>query len=187
MMVGLASLWIPIVLSGVFVFLASSVIHLALRYHWSDWAKLPGEPDILAAFRKESVRPGDYAFPRPACPADMNTPETKEKFDQGPVGFVTIVPSGPPAMGKSLVLWFLYSVGVSFMAAYIASRTLDASTHYLQVFRVVGTLAFLAYSGAVPLDSIWKGHRWSSTIKHIIDGFIYAMLTAGVFGWLWPR
>lgn len=186
-MVGLTSLWIPIVLAAVFVFVASSVIHLALRYHWSDWAKLPGEPNILEAMRKENVGLGDYSFPRPASPADMNTPAMKEKFDQGPVGFVTIMPNGPPAMGKSLVLWFLYSVAVSFMAAYLASRTLDASTDYLQVFRVVGTIAFLAYAGATPLDSIWKGHKWSMSIKHMIDGFIYAMLTAGVFGWLWPR
>ena len=186
-MVGLTSLWIPIVLAAVFVFVASSVIHLALRYHWSDWAKLPSEPNILEAMRKENVVPGDYAFPRPASMADMGKPEMKQKFDQGPVGFVTIMPNGPPAMGKSLVLWFLYSVAVSFMAAYLASRTLDPSTHYLQVFRVVGTVAFLAYAGATPLDSIWKGHKWSMSIKHMIDGFIYAMLTAGVFGWLWPR
>jgi len=186
-MVDLASLWIPIVLSAVLVFVASSVIHLALRYHQNDFAKLPGEPEILSALRKESVTPGDYAFPRPASHAEMNTPDMRDKFDQGPVGFITILPSGPPAMGRNLVLWFLYSVGVSFMAAYVASRTLGASTHYLQVFRVVGTVATLAYSGAVPIDSIWRGRKWSSTIKNIIDGFIYAMLTAGVFGWLWPR
>jgi len=25
------------------------------------------------------------------------------------------------------------------------------------------------------------------TIKEMIDGLVYALLTAGTFGWLWPR
>lgn len=78
------------------------------------------------------------------------------------------------------------SVVVSFFAAYLASRTLDPGADYLAVFRVVGTTAFLAYSMAHMSDSIWKGQKWSTTIKHMIDGLVYALLTAGCFGWLWP-
>jgi len=25
------------------------------------------------------------------------------------------------------------------------------------------------------------------TIKEVVDGLIYGLLTAGTFGWLWPR
>ena len=110
-----------------------------------------------------------------------------EKYKQGPVGQLNIFPSRPPAMGKSLLLWFLFSVVISFFAAYLASRTLGPGTHYLQVFRVVGTAAFLGYAGAQSMDSIWMGQKWSTTLKHIFDGLLYALVTAGCFGWLWPQ
>jgi hypothetical protein len=35
--------------------------------------------------------------------------------------------------------------------------------------------------------SIWYSRAWINTIKSTIDGLIYALLTAGTFGWLWPR
>ena len=35
--------------------------------------------------------------------------------------------------------------------------------------------------------SIWYRRAWSTTIKAMIDGAIYALLTAGAFAWLWPR
>ncbi len=35
-------------------------------------------------------------------------------------------------------------------------------------------------------ESAWKGQKWSTTIKFMIDGLIYALVTAGTFGWLWP-
>jgi hypothetical protein len=28
---------------------------------------------------------------------------------------------------------------------------------------------------------------WIRTLKSMFDGLIYALLTASVFGWLWPR
>ena len=56
----------------------------------------------------------------------------------------------------------------------------------MTVFRYAGTTAFLGYALALLHDSIWYHRKWSTTIKHIIDGLIYALLTAGVFGWLWP-
>jgi hypothetical protein len=51
----------------------------------------------------------------------------------------------------------------------------------------VGTAAFLAYGLANLSNSIWKGQTWSMTIKEVIDGLVFALLTAGTFGWLWPR
>jgi hypothetical protein len=52
---------------------------------------------------------------------------------------------------------------------------------------VAGTAAFLGYAaGAVPA-AIWMGKPWRSAVKELADGLIYGLLTAGVFGWLWPR
>jgi hypothetical protein len=45
----------------------------------------------------------------------------------------------------------------------------------------------MAYGVANIANSIWKAQPWSNTIKEVIDGLIYAMLTAGTFGWLWPK
>jgi hypothetical protein len=100
---------------------------------------------------------------------------------------VTVLPNGQSGMGRSLVLWFLYSVVISFFAAYVAGRALSVGAGYLSVFRFVGVSAFLAYSVALWQMSIWYRRAWATTIKATIDGLLYACLTAGVFGWLWPR
>ncbi|MDX2436576.1 MAG: hypothetical protein QNL88_05940, partial [Acidobacteriota bacterium] len=101
-------------------------------------------------------------------------------------GTANINPSGPPTMGKSLGLWFVMSLVVGLFAGYLASRTLAPGAHYLQVFRVVGCSSFMAYAFAYLSDSIWKMKPWSMTLKHVFDGLVYGLLTAGVFGWLWP-
>ena len=184
-MVSLTSLWLPIVLSAVAVFIASSIIHMVLRYHNSDHAGLPGEEKILETMRSERVAPGSYFFPF-SCGKDMRSPEVQEKFEQGPVGMMTVIPNGPPAMGKYLAQWFVYCLFVSFFLAYIASRTVEAGAEYLEVFRVVGTVGFLAYGFAHISNTIWKGQRWGPTLKDLLDALIYGAVTAGVFGWLWP-
>jgi len=117
----------------------------------------------------------------------MKSPAVIEKYKKGPVGIVTVLPSGPPAMPKFLLKWFLFCLGISVFVAYLAGRTLGTGAEYLAVFRVAGTAAFLGYAVAHATDSIWKGQPWSTTIKHMFDGLVYGLLTAGVFGWLWPR
>jgi len=186
-MVYLTTLWLPILLSAVVVFVASSVMHMVLTYHRSDYQKLPNEEKLLDALRSERLAPGTYQFPHCASPKDMKSPEMIEKHRKGPVGILTVIRSGPPAMRKGLLLWFAFCVVISVFVAYLAGRTLSAGTAYLAVFRVAGTVAFLGYSAGNAVDSIWKGQPWSTTVKHMFDGLIYALLTAGVFGWLWPR
>ena len=136
---------------------------------------------------KENIAPGFYVFPHTKSPEEMKSPQFLEKCKKGPVGNLTIIPSGPPAMGKYLSLWFAYCLIVGVFVAYLAGRTLNAGLDYMAVFRVTGTIAFLGYGVGHILDSIWKGQPWSATCKHVLDGFIYGLLTAGTFGWLWPR
>lgn len=185
-MVPVLSLWIPILISAVFVFVASSIIHMVLRYHDNDFGQVPSEDAVMDALRGFDIPPGDYAIPRPASSREMSAPEFVEKMKRGPVALMTVMESGPPAMGKSLVLWFLYSILVGIFAAYIAGRALGPGAHYLAVFRFVGSTAFVGYSLALLQNSIWYKRAWSSTIKSAFDGFVYGLLTAGVFGWLWP-
>lgn len=181
----LSALWLPIVLSAVVVFIASSIIHMVLTYHRSDFQKLPNEAKILDALRAESIAPGMYLFPHAATTKAMGTPEMQEKFKRGPVGLLMTRASGAPTMGKNLVQWFLYCLVVGVFVAYLTNHTLGPDASYLAVFRVAGTVAFLAYAGSMAQDAIWMGQPWSTTLKSMFDGLVYGLLTAGVFGWLW--
>ncbi len=186
-MVPLTSLLVPILLSAVFVFLASFVIHMVLPIHRNDLRKLPQEDQVLAALGPFNLKPGDYALPHAGSPAGMKDAAFIDKMTRGPVAFITVAPSGPPAMGANLALWFVYIVFVSLCAGYIAGRALGPGAHYLNVFRFAGCAAFLAYSVALLQNSIWWKRNWGMTLKTMFDGLIYAGLTAGTFGWLWPR
>jgi len=186
-MVPITALWLPILLSAVIVFVASSVIHMVLPFHKSDYRKLPDEERVLEALRAAGLTPGrTYHFPH-TTHQEMKSPAAVEKFKRGPVGLMNVIPSGPPAMGKYLGQWFLYCVVIGVFVAYLTGRTRSPGTPYLEVFRVAGTIAFLGYAGAQLQDSIWKGQTWGVTFKHVFDGLIYGLLTAGTFGWLWPR
>ena len=182
----LATLWLPILLSAVFVFIASSVMHMLLPYHRSDYSQLPEEDKILSVLRTVTLKRGLYVFPF-CTHKDMKSPAIVEKYKQGPVGFLTILPSGPPAMPKFLIQWFLYCLLIGFFVAYLAAHTIATGANYRVVFRVVGTAAFLPYGVGQVSNGIWKGQKWSAATKEILDGLVYALLTAGTFGWLWPR
>jgi hypothetical protein len=185
-MVPLTALLLPILLAAVIVFVASSIIHMVLKYHQSDYRKLPEEEKLLAALRPAGLTPGLYHFPF-CTHKDMNSPAMQEKYKQGPVGFLTIYPSAPPAMPKFLGMWFAYCLLIGIFVAYLTGRTVAPGAQYLAVFRVAGTAAFLAYSVGPLVNGIWKGQPWSMVFKESFDGLIYSLLTAGTFGWLWPR
>lgn len=186
-MVEITSLWLPILLAAVFVFLVSSVIHMVLGYHRNDFAKLPDESGVMDAVGKFNIPPGNYQMPHCESSQEMRSPEFIEKMKRGPVALMTVLPNREPSMGTNLIMWFLYTILVGIFAAYVASRALRAGANYLEVFRYVGTTAFAAYSlGHLP-NSIWLGRSWSATLKSVFDGLVYALVTAGTFGWLWPR
>ncbi len=186
-MISIPALWLPILLSAVIVFLASSLLHMVLTYHRSDYKKLPDEDGVLEAMRKQSLAPGIYQFPYCVSPKGMKSPAVMEKFKRGPVGLITVMPSGQLTMGVYLMKWFGYCLLVSVFAAYLAGRTLVAGTEYLAVFRVAGTTAFMGYGVGEIVNSIWRGQPGSVTAKHVLDGLIYSLLTGGTFGWLWPE
>jgi hypothetical protein len=185
-MTGLTSLWLPIVVSGVFVFVASSILHMVIPWHKSDYRPLPAEDKVLDAFRTWNVPPGDYMAPRPPSREGMKSSEFQEKMKRGPVLVLTVIPGGG-AFATNLALWFVYTLVISVFAAYITGRALGPGESYLQVFRFAGATAFIGYSAALWQFSIWLRRSWLTTFKATVDGLIYGMLTAGTFGWLWPR
>lgn len=186
-MTGLSALWLPILASTVIVFIASWVIHAIIPWHRSEYPAVPNESKVMDALRLFSIPPGDYMMPRASGMEEMRKPEFAEKLKKGPVMVLTVMPNGPMSMGKSLALWALYCAVVGLFAAYIAGRALPSGAPYLRVFQLVGATAFVAYALALWQMSIWYHRAWGTTIKATIDGLVYALLTAGTFGWLWPR
>ena len=185
-MVCILSLWLPVLLSAVFVFVVSSVIHMLLSYHAGDAGPMPDEEKVMDALRPFEIPPGDYAVPRASSMKEMGSPEYMNKMARGPVAFLTVLPNGPTAIGKSLGQWFVYSLVVGAVAGYVAGLTLAPGAGYDMVFHVVGVVAFAGYSLAILQSSIWWHRSWRYTLLTMFDGLIYALLTAGTFGWLWP-
>ena len=140
----------------------------------------------MEALRRVGVGPGNYMMPHAGSPAAMKDPAFKEKWEKGPRAFMIVMGKGA-SMGKSLVLWFLYCLVVGVFAAYVAGRAVGPGAEYLSVFRFAGTTAFVGYTLALWQNSIWYQIKLSTTIKSTVDGLIYALLTAGAFGWLWPN
>ncbi len=186
-MISLGQLWIPILASAVGVFVASSLIHMVLKWHNSDYRKIANEDEVRSAIRASGAAPGQYVMPHCAEMKDMQKPEMQEKFKQGPVAFLTLIPPGPPTMGKALGLWFAFTLGVSIALAYLASRTLPQGASFMQVCRLVGIVALLAYAGGSVANGIWMGRPWKSVAKDVADGVIYGLVSAVLFAWLWPR
>jgi hypothetical protein len=173
-------------LSTIAVWVASAIIWTVMPHHKSDFGKLPNEDAARQALTSQQIRPGQYSIPHAVSTKDLKDPETARKFEEGPVGFLTVVPSGAPTMGGKLVLSIIFYLVISVVVAYLASRTLDAGANYLAVFRITGTVAWLAYGTATIPDAIWFGRPWSSVVKGLLDSLVFALLTAGFFGWSWP-
>jgi len=186
-MTALAALWLPILVSAVFVFIASSVIHMGPFWHRTDYPRLPDENSVASALRPLAIPPGEYMMPRAGSMKEFKTPEFAEKISKGPVVIMTVLPNRAMSMGRNMALWFVYCLVVSFFSSYIAARALPPGAQYLQVFRFIGATAFIGYALALWQMPIWYWRSWSLTLKETLDGMIYALLTAGTFGWLWPR
>ena len=186
-MLPLTPLWLPIVLSAVVVFLASWVVWTLLPIHRSDWSAVTDERALRDAFYWQQLAPGQYHLPHAGGVEALKNPEYVRKLEEGPHAFITLLPPGKPAMGRNMALYFLFDLAVSLLVAYVASLALPAGANHLQVFRVTGTVAVLGYAAGHIPNAIWFGKPWSATWKEVFDGVVYGLLTAGIFGWLWPR
>jgi Flp pilus assembly protein TadB len=186
-MVSIVALWLPILLSALFVFIVSSAIHMALGYHANDHRKLPDEDSTLDALRKLNIPPGQYMAPRPSSMKEMKSPEYLEKRKRGPMMILNIWPAAESGMGAPLVQWFIYSIIIGIFAAYVAGRALPEGAPYLSVFRFVGASAFMCYAIGGWQESIWYKRPIAVSLKNTFDGLVYALVTAGTFGWLLPR
>jgi hypothetical protein len=179
-------LWLPMVVATVLVFLASSIVHMLLPIHKGDYRRLPEEGEITALLRSRAVAPGAYSFPFPASMKDMASPEMVAKYQQGPVGLLTVLPNGIPAVGKALVWWVAYCAAVSVLVGYLALMAFGWGASGVDVFRFTSTAALLGYGIPHLHEAIWKGQGWITTLKYVLDGVLYSLVTGGTFLLLWP-
>jgi len=185
--IGITSLWLPILLSAVAVFVASSIVHMVMPWHKGDYQKVPDEDALRAGVGPLAIPPGDYMVPRPAGREDMKSSAFMDKVRAGPNLIVTVLPNGEWSMGRNLVLWFVYLVVVSTFSAYIAGRAMPQNPASGEIVRFVSTTTFIAYGAALWQMSIWYRRSWSTTIKATFDSLIYSLITAAIFVWCWPR
>lgn len=186
-MTALTALWLPILLSAVFVFIVSSIIHMAPLWHKNDYPMLQKQDDVMNALRPLALPPGDYMVPRPQDMKDMRTPEFKEKFTRGPVLMMTVIPNATMSIAKPLGLWFVYILITSVLTGHVAAAALPPGSVFARVCSIAGVTAFVAYAAALWQQVIWYHHSVSITARSTIDGAIYAFVTAATFAWLWPR
>ncbi|HEX6083372.1 MAG TPA: hypothetical protein VF266_02535 [Thermoanaerobaculia bacterium] len=183
-MTSLAALWLPILVSAVFVFLASMILHAALPFwHRRDYRPAPDDRPFVEASR--TLAPGFYAFP--SAQWNEMTPEQKAEWRKGPVGFMYVRKAASISMGRTFLLHFLYCLVGSFLAAYVVSIAAAPGTEYLRVHRLAGTAGMIFWAfGTNVSDAIWYGKPWPSVFKYVVDAVIYGFLIGGTFGWLWP-
>ncbi len=183
-MVSITSLWLPILCSAVGVWVAAFVLWVVSPHHKSDFAPVSDEEAARSAL--SGLAPGQYMIPYAKDHGSLKDAEFVKKLEQGPAGYLTVIPSGPPNMNKPLALSLVYYVVVGLVVAYVCGRTLAPGADYLAVFRIAGVVAWAAHGLAVIPDGVWFGRPWSSVAKMLFDALVYALVTAGFFGWLWP-
>jgi hypothetical protein len=182
-----AALWLPIVASAVFVFIASSIIHMATPLHRNDLKTVPHEDEVLDALRRLNIPAGDYVAPRPSSMAAMKDPQFIDKVKKGPLLLMTVAHDGSVSMTKNLALWFVYTIVVGILTADVAGAAFMRGADYYDVCNLVARVAFMGYFLALLQNSIWNRRSWLTTFKSMIDGAIYAFITGETFAWLWPR
>ena len=185
-MTPLATLWLPIVLSAVFLFFASAIIHMVMPWHKSDFARLPDEEAFRRAVAPMRIPPGDYVAPHCLTSADMKSPEYAAKLEEGPVLLMTVRPTGPIRMGPMFLSWMGFLLVASTFVGWIAGAAVPPGAETRYVWHFTAAIAFVIYGLATWPAVIWYGRKASSAFKDSVDGVIYAVITAVTFGWLWP-
>jgi hypothetical protein len=185
-MVTLVSLWLPILVSAVIVFIAANIFWMALPFwHHKDYGTLAPEQSDAIVGSLKSAASGQYMVP--SVNWGKLTKEQQATVQAGPGGLLIIRNPMAFSFGPKLISFFLYNVAVITVVAYVASLALERGAKYPHVFRVAGSAGMLGYCFHTISDSIWYGRTWSSTVKFIIDGIVYGLLIGGTFGWLWPH
>lgn len=183
----LLSLWLPILLSAVVVFVISSLVHMVFKWHAGDYTALANEDAVRAAIRAGNPAPGRYVMPHCKEMKEMGSEAMLQKYREGPVAHFTIGPSGVPNMGKYLGTWFAWTLVVEAVAAFIAVRVYGVDHGFGRAAaKLIGAITFIGFGFGTVQESIWSMRPWASSAKYLLDAALYGIGSAFVFLWLWP-
>ncbi len=183
----LTQLWLPILVTGVVVFILSALAWTVLPHHKKDWDGLPNADAVQLAMRANAPAPGQYALPWARDPKMFQESAMKEKLDKGPRAYITVVPNGMPPMGPMMVRSLIFNLVVALLVAYVAWHALGAGADDRAVFRIVGATSMMSYILATVPDSIWFGRPWRNFGMQVIDGVVFGLASAAIFCVLWPQ
>ena len=178
----------PIVLSAVFVFILSAIIHMVLKYHNSDYKRLPNEDAVRAAPGAATPSRRQYIIPYCGRHEGHGVAGDEAEVHRG-TGRGAAPPAARPADDGAIAAAVVPVHPRGLAVPRLSSRPsrFQPGADYLRVFRVVGAVGFLAYAAGQIPAAIWMGKPWSVAGKEVFDGLLYGLVTAGTFGWLWPR
>ena len=182
----LVSLWLPILLSAVVVFVISSLIHMVIKWHAFDYKGCANEDAVRAALGTDNVPGVKYVVPFCSDMKDMASEAMQKKYTDGPNAVIVFGPNVRPNMGKHLGLWFLWSLVVAAIAGYLVAQLIPHhQAHAMKAAKLAGVVTLLVHGFGSVQDSIWMYRSWRSTATYIADGVLYALGTGAVFYWLW--
>jgi len=198
----LAHLWLPILVSGVGVWIASFIAWMAIGHHKKDRDAIPagGEQAFMDTITRMSIGPGNYGFPdfcqHDALPRKEKMEALKALYDRHPQGLLRVW--APTNMGANMALTFLFYLVTSAVIGYLGWAALPhgmasgaggvgGAATFWKVFQVLGTAGVLAYCFASFPGDLWFQKKRRAMAMDWIDGVAFGLITGAVFGALWPR
>ena len=177
----LLDLWLPILLCGIALFIASFVSWVILPHHFGDYKKLDDEDGMMEKVRSMNLPAGNYMFPQAESKQAMSSPEYAEKYKQGPRGTLNVYDM--PNMGVNLGKTLLFFLLTSAVIGYVTQQACPNGSEFMKVFRVAGTIGILVHASSGMLNGIWFRTR---LIMQFVDGIVYGLILGLIFAALWP-
>jgi hypothetical protein len=182
MATSLASLWLPILLSGVALFIASFLAWMVIGHHKADSSGLQNEDAFSKFVRECNLAPGAYMFPHCPTKEEWKSEAFQERMKSGPNGMLYIWQPNIN-MGFNMFLTFLLFTAISFVIAYLAGMVIPPGADPWFVFRFVATAAVLVHATSGLLNAIWFRRK---ILGDVIDGIAYGLITGAIFAAMWP-
>lgn len=187
----LTNLWLPIVLSGVGVWIASFIAWMAIGHHKKDRDAIPDgrEQEFMGTITRLNIRPGNYGFPdfcqHDSLPRGERMEALKALYDKHPQGLLRVW--APTNMGLNMLLTFLFYLVTSAAIAYLTWAALGRGASVGKVVQVAGTAGVLAYCFATFPHDVWFQKKRRAMAMDWIDGIVFGLITGAIFAWMWPR
>lgn len=185
----LQQLWLPILIASTAALAIYVFAWYVFPFHAREHHRLPTEPAMLEALRREMPPPGIYSFPyRGLRGMSAERADVVANLQRGPVGYLIIGKPGAQSIVAPLLQHFFFLLLVVTLSAYIAIVAgFKDGTPFIRVFRLISTVSTMSLVlGTTPL-SIWFSRPWKSWALQCVEGLACGLATGATFGWLWPQ